>query len=142
MITYTVLVDPTNENIKQITALYRHEGWWSKDADDPDLVRRIIAGSHLFMVATEDDTMVGMGRALSDRSSDAYIQDVTVKKEYRSRGIGTEITRELVKRLRADGIEWIGLIAERGSHGFYSRLGFDKLSDEAPNPGTAKSGGR
>jgi len=132
MITYTVLVDPTNENIKQITALYRHEGWWSKDADDPDLVRRIIAGSHLFMVATEDDTMVGMGRALSDRSSDAYIQDVTVKKEYRSRGIGTEIIRELVKRLRADGIEWIGLIAERGSHGFYSRLGFNKMSNSIP----------
>lgn len=132
MITYTVLVDPTNENIKQITALYRHEGWWSKDADDPDLVRRIIAGSHLFMVATEDDTMVGMGRALSDRSSDAYIQDVTVKKEYRSREIGTEIIRELVKRLRADGIKWIGLIAERGSHGFYSRLGFNKMSNSIP----------
>lgn len=132
MITYTVLVDPTNENIKQITALYRHEGWWSKDADDPDLVRGIIAGSHVFMIATEDDGMVGMGRALSDRSSDAYIQDVTVKKEYRSRGIGTEIIRELVKRLRADGIEWIGLIAERGSHGFYSRLGFDKMSDSIP----------
>ena len=132
MITYTVLVDPTNENIKQITALYRHEGWWSKDADDPGLVRGIIAGSHLFMIATEDDTMVGMGRALSDRSSDAYIQDVTVKKEYRSRGIGTEIIRELVKRLRADGIEWIGLIAERGSHGFYSRLGFNKMSDSIP----------
>lgn len=132
MITYTVLVSPTNENIKQITALYRHEGWWSKDADDHDLVRGIIAGSHLFMTATEDDLVVGMGRALSDRSSDAYIQDVTVKKEYRSRGIGTEIIRELVKRLRADGIEWIGLIAERGSHGFYSRLGFNKMSNSIP----------
>lgn len=132
MIIYTVLVNPTNDHVKQITALYRHEEWWSKDADDAALVKGIIAGSHFFLAAIEDKVVVGMGRALSDRISDAYIQDVTVKKEYRSRGIGTEIIRELVKRLRADGIEWIGLIAERGSHGFYSRLGFDKMSNSIP----------
>jgi aralkylamine N-acetyltransferase len=132
MISYTVLVNPTNENIEQITALYRHEGWWSKDSDDPDLIRGIITGSHLFVVATEEDVVLGMGRALSDRISDAYIQDVTVKKQYRSRGIGTEIIRELVKRLRADGIEWIGLIAERGSHGFYTRLDFNQMSNAIP----------
>lgn len=132
MLTYTVMVNPTNDQISQITALYRHEGWWSKSADDPDQVKGIIAGSHLFMVACKGDEIVGMGRALSDRSSDAYIQDVTVKSEYRSRGIGTTIIRELVRRLRSDGIEWIGLIAERGSHGFYARLGFKEMPNALP----------
>jgi aralkylamine N-acetyltransferase len=132
MIIYTALANPTNEQVKQIIALYRHEQWWSKDADDPDLVKGIIAGSHLFLAAIEDNVVVGMGRALSDRISDAYIQDITVQKEYRGRGIGTEIIRELIKRLRADGIEWIGLIAERGSHEFYSRIGFNKMSNAIP----------
>ena len=132
MLTYTVLVNPTNDQISQITALYRHEGWWSKAADDPDQVKGIIAGSHLFMVARKGDEIVGMGRALSDRSSDAYIQDVTVKNEYRSQGIGTAIIRELIRRLRSDGIEWIGLIAERGSHGFYSRIGFKEMPNALP----------
>jgi spermidine synthase len=132
MLTYTVLVNPTNDQIRQITVLYRHEGWWSKDADDPEQVKGIIAGSHLFMVACKGDEIVGMGRALSDRSSDAYIQDVTVKKDYRSHGIGTRIIRELIRRLRSDGIEWIGLIAERGSHGFYERIGFKEMPNALP----------
>ena len=132
MLTYTVLANPTNDQVNQITALYRHEGWWSKTADDPDQVKGIIAGSHLFMVAQKGDEIVGMGRALSDRTSDAYIQDVTVKKEYRSRGIGTRIIKELIRRLRSDGIDWIGLIAERGSHGFYSRLGFKEMPNALP----------
>lgn len=132
MPTYTVLVDPTNEHIRQITEFYRHEGWWTKELDDPDQVRGIIAGSHLFIVAEQDHRIIGMGRALSDRRSDAYIQDVTVGKQYRGRGIGTAIIRELVRRLRSDGIEWIGLIAERGSHGFYTRLGFKQMPNSIP----------
>ena len=70
-----------------------------------------------------------MGRAFSDRASDAYIQDVTVKKELRRLGIGRRIIRELVARLEADGLKWIGLIAESGSQKFYENLGF------APMPG-------
>lgn len=132
MLTFTVLVEPTNDQVEQITALYRHEGWWSKTADSPEQVKGIIAGSHLFMVARKGDVIVGMGRALSDRSSDAYIQDVTVKKEFRGNGIGSEIIRRLTRQLRADGIEWIGLIAERGSHGFYARLGFKEMPNAMP----------
>ena len=129
---YSILINPTQDHIKQITAMYRNEGWWPKESDDPDQVEGIIAGSHLFMVAKKGDEVIGMGRALSDRKSDAYIQDVTIKKEFRGRGIGTKIIDELVTRLRADGIEWIGLIAERGSHGFYTRLGFKKMPDAIP----------
>ena len=132
MVTVTVLANPTQRHIQQIISLYRNEGWWSKDVDDPEQVKQIISGSHMFMVATQENNIIGMGRALSDGGSDAYIQDVTVNKEYRGQGIGTTIIRGLVRRLRQDGIEWIGLIAERGSHGFYSRLGFEKMPNSVP----------
>ena len=132
MLTYTVLVNPTADQIKQITLLYRNEGWWIKELDDPKQVADIIAGSHLFLVAEKADEVIGMGRAISDRSSDAYIQDVTVKKQYRGQGIGSTVVNELASRLRADGMEWIGLIAERGSHEFYSRLGFKQMPNSIP----------
>lgn len=132
MLKYSVLQNPTPDQIDQITALYRSEGWWSKEADDPGQVRGIIEGSHFFLIVHEGDEIVGMGRALSDRNSDSYIQDVTVKKEYRHRGIGSTIIRELVERLRRDGIEWVGLIAERGTHGFYTRLGFQIMPNAVP----------
>jgi len=132
MLNYTVLVNPTAEDIRQITALYRSEGWWGKRADDPDQVAGIVAGSHLFMVAQTEGIIIGMGRAISDGKSDAYIQDVTVQAEFRGRGIGTGIIDRIIRHLRQDGIEWIGLIAERGSHGFYSRLGFKKMPNSIP----------
>ncbi|HIJ55422.1 MAG TPA: GNAT family N-acetyltransferase [Deltaproteobacteria bacterium] len=132
MVSLAVLSSPTPDQIHQIISLYRYEGWWSEETDDPELVSGIVAGSYLFIIALKEDEIVGMGRAISDGTSDAYIQDVTVKKAYRGQGIGTTIINELIKGLRADGIGWIGLIAEKGSHGFYTRLGFHRMQDSVP----------
>ncbi len=138
MLTYTYLAEPTPNQINEITLLYRLEGWWSKESDDPEMVAQIISGSHCFMIVTKDDVTIGMGRALSDGVSDAYIQDVTVKKSYRGQGIGTQIIQKLVERLNTDGLEWIGLIAEKNSHKFYKRLGFKKMPHSVPMLKTEK----
>jgi hypothetical protein len=37
-----------------------------------------------------------------------------------------------VARLEADGIDWIGLIAERKTHPFYRPLGFSPMADAVP----------
>lgn len=132
MLTFTFLANPTPEQIQQIISLYRMEGWWTEAHDDFDLVARIVAGSHCFMIVTKGIEIVAMGRALSDGASDAYIQDVTVKKGFRKRGIGTTIIEKLVARLHQDGLEWIGLIAEKNSHRFYERLGFKRMPDALP----------
>ena len=92
----------------------------------------MIAGSHCFIIATEGAAIIGMGRALSDGVSDAYIQDVTVTGEYQHRGIGSLIVKKLVSRLQDDGLSWIGLIAERNSHAFYERLDFKLMPDSVP----------
>ena len=49
-----------------------------------------------------------------------------------SRGIGKEIILRLVNRLNQDGVNWVGLIAERGSHPFYERQGFSIMPDSTP----------
>ncbi len=132
MITFTFLTHPEPEQIRQIVSLYCAEGWLSEQADSFDLVGRIIAGSHCFMIAESDKTVIGMGRSISDRISDAYIQDVAVKNEYRNRGIGGKIIQLLLERLHADGLNWIGLIAEKGTHHFYRELGFKEMPGAVP----------
>lgn len=132
MINFTPLENPTRDQILQIISLYRAERWWTEGPDDPDLVARIISGSHYFIIASMDDQIIGMGRAISDGASDSYLQDITVKESHRGNGIGSRIIELLVKRLNRDGLKWIGLIAERGSHGFYQRLGFNKMPDSIP----------
>jgi spermidine synthase len=76
--------------------------------------------------------MIGMGRAISDGISDAYIQDVVVLKSWRKKGIGGEIIKEIVKRLKESEIDWIALIGEPGTEKFYSGLGFKKMQSYIP----------
>lgn len=132
MFHYANLTDPTPAEIQRIITLYRHAGWWSEEIDDPGLVNRIVAGSHCFIAATLSGRIIGMGRAISDGASDAYIQDVTVDSAFRGKGVAAQIVQLLIERLKADGISWIGLIAEQNSHGFYEKLGFTEMRDAKP----------
>lgn len=126
---YEFISEATPRQIAQITDLYRQAGWWGAGrGDNPGLVSGIVSGSHAFLVVARGDEMVGMGRAISDHASDAYIQDVTVVEAHRMRGVGGGIVRRIVGRLHEDGIRWIGLIAENDAARFYAGLGFAEMS--------------
>ncbi len=118
---------------EEIIALYRAGDWW-KDEYDPAEIPRLIVGSFAFAVAADSRSgrAVGMGRALSDGVSDAYIQDLVVLPGYRGRDLGTAIISRLVARCREEGISWIALIAEPGSEEFYRPLGFTRMEGHVP----------
>jgi spermidine synthase len=124
-IVYTFITEPTPLQIEGVLELYRLQGWWGEPGDhDPELAEAIIRGSHSFVIASHEGHLVGMGRTISDRASDAYIQDLTVHPEFRGKGIGTRMVQELVGALQSDGLGWIGLVAEAGTWDFYRRIGF------------------
>ncbi len=117
----------------QIIRLYKEAGWWKPENDRrPEFVDRIAENSYCFVGAFHGERMIGMGRALSDGVSDAYIQDVTVLREFRGRGIGGKIIGRLIRKLRTDQVEWIGLIGEPGTGDFYKKLGFTEMKDSVP----------
>lgn len=132
MITYHFVEDAEPELLDQIIHLYRTAGWWPEEEADPRLVARMIKGSHCFLTALDGILLAGMGRVISDRANDAYIQDLTVHPDYRHQGIGTRLVNVLLDRLEKDGLPWIGLIAERNSYPFYARFGFEKMPDSTP----------
>ena len=113
--------------------LYQAQGWWQTGDDSRErLISRLIAGSHCFVIATDEKRIVGMGRAISDGISDAYIQDLTVRLDRRRQGIGKLILQTLLERLHTDGIAWIGLIAEPGSDTLYRHAGFREMPASIP----------
>ncbi len=125
---YAFISKPTAGQLDGILALYRMQGWWGPSGErDPEMAGAMIRGSHCFAVAEAEGRIIGMGRALSDGVSDAYIQDVVVDPAFRGRGIGSRIVADLVHRLRHDGIDWIGLGAEAGTYDFYRKAGFTEL---------------
>lgn len=131
MISLRFVKRPGKAFLRQIVALYAGQGWWDKN--DTDLLAAgLIKNSHCFLAAMDGDRVAGMGRAISDGVSDAYIQDVAVLKEYRGRGLGSRIVLGLKKRLKADGIKWVGLIAQDGSSAFYEPLGFKLIKRGRP----------
>lgn len=127
-VVYTFITEPTPAQIEGILDLYRLQGWWGEPGEnDPELAGAIVRGSHCFVIASREDRIVGMGRAISDSASDGYIQDLAVHPALRGKGIGTRMVDELVGRLRRDGLGWIGLVAEGGTWDFYRRAGFDEM---------------
>jgi spermidine synthase len=117
----------------QLRHLYRLAGWWSEPADTLEKLVRIISGSHCFVAAVQESgAILGMGRAISDRASDAYIQDIMVRPEARRRAIASSIMKAIVARLERDGMTWIGLIAKQGTLPFYSGVGFSEMPGATP----------
>jgi ribosomal protein S18 acetylase RimI-like enzyme len=118
-----------------VKKLYQHAGWWQENDETQDgcaWIDTLIRQSFCFVGAFAGAEMIGMGRAVSDGVSDAYIQDVVVLKKFRGRGIGAAIIQKIITFLKSRRIGWIGLIAEPGSQAFYQRLGFAVMEAHAP----------
>jgi len=114
-----------------IVELYKAGGWWL-DSYSPDGIGSLIKGSFAFAVAVDKSTgkAVGMGRAISDGVSDAWLQDIVVLKRCRGRGLGRAMIRKLIGHCKSRGLVWVGLVAEPGTRKFYEPLGFGTLPGE------------
>jgi ribosomal protein S18 acetylase RimI-like enzyme len=96
-------------------------GW--PNPPSPATHLRILAGSYAIMLARDDTTgaVVGFITAISDGVSCAYIPHLEVLPSYQGRGIGSELVRQLLERLRL--IYMIDLICDTDVQPFYARLG-------------------
>jgi ribosomal protein S18 acetylase RimI-like enzyme len=118
-----------------VKKLYQNAGWWEKNDEakgDCAWIDTLVRQSFCFAGAFYGAELIGMGRAVSDGVSDAYIQDVVVFKKFRRAGIGNRIIEKIIEFLQARGIGWIGLIAEPGTQQFYQRLGFSPMEGYTP----------
>ena len=122
---------PDPAALKGIITIYRAHGWW-KPSEKTALLKKIIKGSHCFAVAEREGRIIGIGRAISDGVSDAYIQDMAVLKTERGSGAGGAILKALLKSLGKAGIKWVGLIAQDNSEYFYRKAGFKVLKKAHP----------
>ena len=74
----------------------------------------------------DGERQVGFARAIGD-SHLVYLADVYVLPEYRGRGLGVELVREMVENGRYAGIRWI--LHTRDAHGLYRKVAFAEPSE-------------
>ena len=70
-------------DLNELLALYRSAGWLGEN-DSGGFLPEAVDNSAVFAAAFDDENgrLIGMARALADKASDAYIQDVAVLPEY------------------------------------------------------------
>ena len=123
-IEYRILERITPDDLTAMEQLYRETGWIGPD-DSAEFIAAGMVNSAVAVGAYVDGRLVGMGRALSDNVSDAYIQDIAVSPKFRRHGIGGGIVKAIIAALRGRGVDWIALVGEPGTESFYRNLGFE-----------------
>lgn len=119
--------------VDELISLYKSAGWWNDLPFEKETLPLLVKNSFCFVsVRTEEGRLIGMGRAISDGVSDAYLQDIFIEKNYRKMGIGSRIVKMLTAQCRKRGISWIALIANPGTDDFYRELGFEVMPEYVP----------
>jgi GNAT superfamily N-acetyltransferase len=99
-----------------------HESYWATGRPR-ETVERLVRGASRVVGVYDDDRQIGFCRAVSDGLVFAYLADVYVLPEYRGRGLGIELVREMVERGPLAGVrKW--LLHTADAHGLYEKFGF------------------
>ena len=121
MITYTdSIADVTPAQLQGFFV-----GW--PNPPTPATHLRILAGSYAAVLARDDSgAVVGFITAISDGVSAAYIPHLEVLPVYRGQGIGSELVRRMLARLRQ--LYMVDLICDEDVQPFYERLGLRRYT--------------
>ncbi len=116
-------------DLDAVHAFISEQSYWGRGRPRARL-ERAIRGSARVLGLYHGEQQVGFARAVSDGAIIGYLADVYVLPEYRGRGLGLELVREIVDGDRAElcsSVRWMLHTAD--AQGLYERLGF---SSEPP----------
>jgi len=91
---------------------------------EPDVLRRTFENSDLTCFARDGGVLVGIARALSDRTVHSVIYDLCMLPEYQGKKLGTRMMEAMLDRLDTPNVV---LWSVPGKEPFYARLGFNPM---------------
>ena len=97
------------------------ESYWAKGRSRETQDRLIDEASRVVGVY-DGERQIGFCRTFSDANSLAYLADVYVLSEYRGRGLGEELVREMIENGPYAQRRWV--LHTRDMHPLYERFGF------------------
>lgn len=118
----------TEYNFDELLNLYSVVGWINY-TNKPEILEKSYKNSLLSLGAYDDGKLIGAIRVVGDGVSIVFIQDLLVLPEYRRRGIGTRLLREIVERFSS--VYQIELLADLTPEtvSFYRSAGFANVAD-------------
>ncbi len=122
----TVQVVPEAERripAELLMELYASEPWWPERTLDD--ITYILSGN-ISVGVWDGQKLVGFARAVSDSRFRAYIEDVLLLEEYRSKGTGKLLMQTILDQLSE--IHTVTLFCQPKLSNFYTELGFKEFT--------------
>jgi len=122
---FTISTDPARLDMDAIVEMLARAYW--AIGRPPEKTERAFRNSLVFGVY-DGDRQIGMARVITDASIFAYLCDVFIQEDYRSKGLGKWLIRTIMEHPDlADIRRW--LLVTSDAHGLYRQFGFTQIED-------------
>lgn len=115
------------KNQKDIYSLYQCLGWNNFLKLNEEQISKAMEQSFHVLYAYDKEKLIGTGRVVSDGVINAYICGLGIVRQYRNKGIGSEIINRMMKFCRNHNLH-IQLFCEKELIPYYQKLGFDTFA--------------
>lgn len=127
MINYKYNQAPNRADLDELIGLFTEFAYWPMPLQPSDW-EKLLANTPLFIIARDDDKIIGFARLLTDFVRWAQLYDVLVHKDYQRTGIGRSLIKRLIEHDSISTVRNISLSTLSDRSGFYESLGFSRLS--------------
>jgi len=118
--------NPARTDVEAVHDYLANESYWAKGRPF-DVVERLVREAQRVVGVYDDGRQVGFARAFTDGVSLVYLADVYLLPEYRGRGLGAQLVREMVENGPYADLRWV--LHTRDAHGLYRKVGFGEPSE-------------
>lgn len=123
---FTISTDPNLLDIPMIHQFLSERSYWAKGRC-LEAVQVSIANSLCFGIYDTSGKQLGFARVATDYAIFAWLMDVFILEDYRGKGLGKLLIKEVIEHPALKNIRRIGL-ATADAHGLYQQYGFTGLS--------------
>ena len=113
--------DPARIDVDAVHDFLSNHAYWAEGRPRETVERTVRQASRVVGLYT-DGRQIGFARAFTDGVAVVYLADVYVLPEFRGRGLGVELVREMVEASPWPDTKW--LLHTRDAHDLYRRFGF------------------
>jgi ribosomal protein S18 acetylase RimI-like enzyme len=118
--------DPSRIDVDAVHDFLANVSYWA-EGRPRETVERLVLEAERVVGLYDGPKQIGFARAFTDGVSLVYLADVYVLPEYRGRGLGVELVREMVESGPFQNLRWI--LHTRDAHDLYRRFGFGEPSE-------------
>jgi GNAT superfamily N-acetyltransferase len=118
--------DPSRIDVDAVHDLLANVSYWA-EGRSRETVARLVREAQRVVGVYDGARQVGFARAFTDGESLVYLADVYVLEEYRGRGLGVELVREMVENGPYAQLRWV--LHTRDAHQLYRKFDFAPASE-------------